>query len=132
MDNRRILCVDDEAAVRDVIIEMLSLYDYEVQCVPNAQAAFDIFEKFNPFLVLTDLTLRNHVDGATMADRLHRLSPLTTFVAVSGYVDAFDMGYLIGAVFCDVLKKPFEMADLLDIVEHAYQRRQRWVSYMKI
>ena len=38
----------------------------------------------------------------------------------------FDIGYLLGAVFTDVMQKPVDLDGLLRIVRYAWEKRQRW------
>ena len=127
---KRILCVDDEKDFRYLLTNMVSDWGYDITCVGNAKEAIEMFEAFNPFLLITDLRIDNHIDGATLADRLHRKDPMCIFVAISGYLDAFDLGFLLGAVFTDVLQKPFDHNELKKIIDYAWDKRCRWKEYL--
>jgi len=128
--DKNILIVDDEKGSLDVICQCVEREGYTVHCASKVVDALEIFDAVNPFLVVTDLKLQNHIDGATMADRMHRKQPLCIFVAISGLIDAFEIGYLLGAVFTDVLQKPFEHAVLKTIVNYAWEKRQRWETIL--
>jgi len=129
--DKRILCVDDEPGVREILTKAVATWGYEIQCARNVAEATEMFEALNPFLVITDLRLTNHVDGVTLADRLHRKDPLCIFVALSGWVDSFDLGYLLGAVFTDVLSKPIDLDTLERVVTYAWEKRLRWELMLK-
>ena len=123
---RDILCVDDDLGVREILVGLIGRWGYNIECASNVAEAVEMFDAMNPFLVITDLKLQNHVDGATLADRLHRKDPLCIFIAITGLVDAFDLGYLLGAVFTDVLNKPVRSDILRKAIDYAWEKRQRW------
>jgi len=128
--DKRILCIDDEKDVRDILIKMVTAWGYDIECAGTRVEAFEMFDAMEPFLVITDLRLTDqaYVDGVTIADRLHRQSPLTIFIALSGWVepDSFDLGYLLGSVFTDVLQKPVNSEVLKSVINYAWEKRQRW------
>lgn len=125
---KRILCVDDEFGVQEILTKLITSWGYEIQCASGMDSAIELFEAMRPFLVITDLRLQNHVDGVTLADRLHRtFDPLCIFIAISGWVSSFDLGYLVGsAVFTDVLQKPVDPKVLEKVIAYAWDKRQRW------
>ena len=128
--DKHILIVDDDKLNLDIICKIIEREGFAVHCASKVADALEIFDAVNPFLVVTDLKLQNHVDGATMADRMHRKQPLCIFVAVSGLIDAFEIGYLLGAVFTDVLQKPFKPSVLKTIINYAWEKRQRWETIL--
>jgi len=123
--DKNILIVDDDKNSLDIMCTSIERAGYTIHCASGVKDALELFEVMQPFMVLTDLRL-DHVDGATMADRMHRMQPLCIFVAVSGFIDAFELGYLLGAVFTDVLQKPFDVKELIKIVNYAWEKRCRW------
>ena len=125
--DKRILCVDDEAVLRALLIRRCTEWGYDIECASGADEAIEMFEGMQPFLVITDLKLAEPVDGVTLADRLHRRDPMCIFIALSGFVNSFDLGYLLGAgVFTDVLLKPLEPDVLKTVIEYAWDKRMRW------
>ena len=124
--DKHILIVDDDKLNLDIICKIIEREGFAVHCASKVDEALELFEAVSPFLVITDLHLDNHVDGATMADRMHRMDPLCIFVCISGFIDSFSMGYLLGAVFTDVIQKPFDVKDLIKIINYAWEKRQRW------
>jgi len=127
MCNKIILVVDDEPNICEVIKLLLAEENHECVTTNKIVDALDEFQRIKPYLVITDLRLKNHRDGATLAQMLHQQDPLCSFIAMSGYLDgAFNMGFLLGSVFCDIIQKPFEADDLHQAVDGIWQRRQRW------
>ena len=126
MENKRILCIDDESMVHTIIKGVADRAGYQTECVATADEAIEIFRDFEPFLCLVDLQLDGTLNGAKLADKLHRINPLCVFVAVSGHIDIFRVGFLLGSVFTDVLQKPIGNAMIREVMDYAYKKRQRW------
>jgi two-component system, NtrC family, nitrogen regulation response regulator NtrX len=127
-ENKTILIVDDAKEICEILTEVFSHDGYTVFSALNVQEAIAIFKKEKPFLVITDIRLRNHVDGATMAGQMHMVDPFCIFVAMSGVMDIFQIGYMLGSIFTDFIQKPVELEIVQDIVKCAHVKRQRWES----
>ena len=121
-----VLVVDDERASLELICQVLDKLKFPILCADKPAQAFDLFDDGGPFLVLTDLSLGNHVDGVTMADRMHLKDPLCIFIAISGYLDMWGIGYLLGSVFTDIIQKPFSIKLIEQVVTYAWDKHQRW------
>jgi DNA-binding NtrC family response regulator len=131
MVDRKVMVVDDEKANLDLISAVLADDGFECACYDNASAAKVAFDAVKPFMLITDLRLtRNHIDGVTLAEQLHRRDTFLICVAISGFFDAFEFGYCLGTVFTDCLSKPFRVEDLKRIVSYGWEKRQRWESIL--
>ncbi len=62
MSGERILIIDDEPALREVLGMVLSRAGYEVRDAPSGEAGLRVFNQWMPDLVITDLTMPG-VDG---------------------------------------------------------------------
>lgn len=131
MLNRKVLCVEDNLQNLELLCEVVSGEGFDSICANKVADAIDVFKREDPFLVIADLRLQNHVDGSTMADRMHRMNPLCIFVAVSGALTTFDIGYLLGAVFTDIIPKPLDLDVLRKIIRYAWEKRLRWEEILK-
>jgi CheY-like chemotaxis protein len=128
--SKRVLIVDDEAAIRAVLRMMLEGEGYEVHTDSRTGPAFEKFKLVKPFLVLCDLRLENHVDGATLAGMIRRNDPFAILICVTGELSSFDKGYLLGSgIFTDILLKPVEIALLRRVAKYALNKYERWKSY---
>jgi len=128
--DKRILCVDDDEGVREVLLRLARRWGYEIECASGVEDAMEMFEALNPFLVITDLRL-GHIDGVTLADRLHRqYDPLCIFIALTGMLDSYDLSYLL-TVFTDVFIKPVDMPTLKTTIDYAWKKRRRWESLLR-
>ena len=127
--NKRVLVVDDEESILDLVRRILEPEGYEVHTASKVEEAFELCKKIEPFLVLCDMRLENHVDGATLAGMIQRHNPYIVRICITGALEAFQKGYLIGSPFTDILMKPLDIKLLRRIARYANDKYERWKSY---
>jgi CheY-like chemotaxis protein len=113
MRKKRILFIDDERLVREVIYEMLSDMDYDVKVEETGKEAIRTFigrpEEFD--LVLTDLMMFDMM-GDEIAERISAIRPDIPVVVMTGTPDALPSSKAKAAGVCKVLAKPLTKAEL--------------------
>jgi len=109
-----ILVVDDEGAVRELVRLALEQAGYEVTQASNAEEAWQILERSQPELLLTDIVMPGE-NGLQLAARAHRLNPRIHAIFMSGFAEQY-RDELSGSI---CLSKPFTIAALLAAVEGA-------------
>ena len=107
---RRVLVVDDEAALGELVTSWLIDADLEVHFVQSPEAALFDVEAFAPDTVLTDVRLGADVDGLELAARLTFVRPEVNVVFMTGYSEKMNLLLDRGMT---VLAKPFTREDLL-------------------
>lgn len=109
-DRKKVLVVDDEVKILEVIKSFLESKDYLVFTAENGKQAFSIFEKENISFVILDLMLPD-LPGEEICSRLRRISrvPILMLTAKVGEEDLLK-GLDIGAD--DYLTKPFRLKEL--------------------
>lgn len=68
---KRILAIDDNPAILDVLNEILSFEGYEVVTISDGNSVFDAVAKVHPDLILLDVML-NNIDGRKICEALKR------------------------------------------------------------
>lgn len=114
----KILVVDDEDAIRDLIVTILSGAGYEVSAAPNGRAAIQKLAE-TPFqAVVTDLVMPEQ-EGIETIQVLRREFPAIKVIAVSGAFggECLRIAQLLGAH--STLQKPFEASELIETVRTA-------------
>ena len=108
----RVLLVEDDPLVREVLAAALSGAGYEVQAEVDGSRVERAAAAFLPDIALLDLHLGNGVNGITVARRLRatREIPFLFLTAASGIDDVL-AGFDVGGD--DYVVKPFVMAELL-------------------
>jgi signal transduction histidine kinase/ActR/RegA family two-component response regulator len=112
----RILLVEDQAAVRRLVREVLTRFGHEVLEASNGVEALAVAERAGTIdLLLTDIVMPQ-MDGAELARRLRRRAPGLAVLYMSGYADEALRGLEEGATF---LPKPFLAEELTAAVARA-------------
>jgi two-component system alkaline phosphatase synthesis response regulator PhoP len=124
MSGERLLVVEDEAHLAEVIADNLAFEGYEVEVVGDGIAALEKIRADRPALVLLDVMLPG-LDGFTVCERLRAAKvdvPILFLTARSG-VDDRVRGLELGGD--DFLGKPFDLRELMARVR-AILKRAQW------
>jgi two-component system response regulator PrrA len=110
-----VLFVDDDHDLRKAVHMMLDLAGYEVRCVENGERALEAVAEKMPAVVLLDMLMPVMNGWQCAAELRARYGPDMPIVVVTAAEHARARAAQIGGV-ADVLQKPFDMDDLLQIV----------------
>ncbi len=123
----KVLVVDDENRIREICREVLELEDYEVMEAENGRRALEIMSESSFSLVLSDIMMPD-IDGLELAARVRDLYPDTFVILITGHgtVDLAKEAIRQGAF--DFIAKPFQMGQLSNIVERAFEVRSKRLS----
>jgi CheY-like chemotaxis protein len=118
---RRVLVVDDDRAVRDVLALLLESEGYEVAFAGDGVEALAQVEASEPAVILLDLMMPR-MDGFDFADELGRrgLRTATPIVVMSAGGLAQQGARQIAAE--GVITKPFDFGELLPLVGRLAER----------
>ena len=120
----RILVVEDEEAVRELVFEQLRSLGYDVVQASNAENALAFLDSAGAIdLLLTDVVMPGRLNGKGLADEVGLRRPGTPVVFMSGYAEnaLLHDGRLTDGV--RLLSKPFRKAELARIVRDALADR---------
>jgi two-component system alkaline phosphatase synthesis response regulator PhoP len=119
----RILVVDDEQAVLDLLVYNLKRAHYEVQTASDGRQALDVARHFEPDLVLLDLMLPG-MDGLDVCRELRRQRSQLPVIMITARGEEVDrvVGLELGAD--DYLVKPFSVRELVARVRAVLRRAQ--------
>lgn len=120
----RILVVDDEIGIRELLREILTDAGHEVVVAESAAQARTEFLSHHPELVLLDVLLPDE-DGITVLQNWTRSHPSIPVVMLSGHatIDTAVEATRIGAL--DFLEKPIGLQRLLGTVQRALALRPK-------
>ncbi|MCE7991329.1 MAG: response regulator transcription factor [Roseivirga sp.] len=124
---RKILVVDDDDRLRDLLAEYLSRYDYAVDTLPDGADLMNVIRKGNPELIVLDIMMpgKNGLDLCKEVRREFNV-PIIMLTARGDVSDRI-VGLEIGAD--DYLPKPFEPRELVARIETILRRGA--ASYQK-
>jgi DNA-binding NtrC family response regulator len=117
----KILVVDDEALIRDVLSRRLTQWGHEVVMAPSAEAALAEMEKAPAQIVFSDVIMPLH-DGLWLAKQLRERWPETIIVAVSGALEVQTVVKMRQYGAIDYVTKPIGREMLHQALERALAR----------
>jgi two-component system, cell cycle sensor histidine kinase and response regulator CckA len=121
MTKARILIMDDEDLILDVVSSMLEYLGYEVELSKNGQEALEKYgvalKDGKPFgAVIMDLTIPGSRGGKDVIQDLIKLDPEVRAIVSSGYSNDPIMSNCREYGFRGVIKKPFKMEELSEVI----------------
>ena len=117
---KKILVVDDEPMVREVVGEFLSMKGYEVDTADRGAAALEMAGREKYSLILSDLKMPG-MSGIELLKELKARRCEASVIVMTGYAElesAID-ALKVGAY--DFIRKPFNFDELLISVERALE-----------
>jgi two-component system, cell cycle sensor histidine kinase and response regulator CckA len=119
---RRILLMDDEQMILDIVSRMLSHLGYEVATCTDGSQAIAAFAKAKsqgePFdIVMMDLVIPNGVGGQDAVHTIKKLDPGARVIASSGHLEHPVMLDHKKFGFNAVLEKPYKLEKLQHVIE---------------
>ncbi len=118
----RILLVEDDTQVRDMLRETLIQEHYEVVEAANGREAIDLYRQSPCDVVITDIIMPEQ-DGVETIHTLRREFPKVKIIAISGGSANIAGDYLLGTAGAlgavNTFHKPVDMTLLLDAVKTA-------------
>jgi two-component system OmpR family response regulator len=125
MAEAKILVVDDDPAIRNLIHRFLAKQDYEMESAEDGKGALAVFEQFTPDLVILDLNLPD-TNGYELCKEMQSRTGVFVLMLTSRTDEADKIrGFSEGAD--DYLTKPFSLGELEARVG-AILKRQRPVT----
>ncbi len=123
--NKRVLIVDDEPKLRNILARVLAEKNYEVEVAVNGRQALEKLSAFEPHLIIADIAMPE-MDGFELCRRIRQDNQYGAlrFIFLTAKDDASDEveGLMLGAD--DYVTKPFDVEKLLARID----ARLRWLD----
>jgi response regulator RpfG family c-di-GMP phosphodiesterase len=119
----RILIVDDDDSVRDVISVILREEGYECVVATSAEMALDLVAAQDTPLVISDMKMPGH-DGLWLLENLREAHQDTAVIMLTGYGDTEAAVDCLRRGAVDYLLKPPKVTDLIRAIERALAKRR--------
>ena len=123
----RILVMDDEAIIRELVAKMLERIGYEVECARDGAEALKLYAQAKntgqPFnAVILDLTIPGGMGGKEAIKRLLQLDPQVKAIVSSGYADGTTVANYKEYGFQGIIPKPYRLAELSRVLHGVINR----------
>ncbi len=119
----RVLVVDDEMSIREVLSDGLESFGYEVVQAGNAAAGFEVVKRGGVDLVLSDIEMPGE-NGLSLLRRIKDHDPDVDVIMVTGVVDFETAVGTIRKGASDYVSKPFNLAEVRIVVERTLDKRR--------
>ena len=118
----RILVMDDEEVIREVVTEMLEILGYEVVAVADGQALLETFKAASQDglsfqAVLMDLSIPGGMGGREAIKRLREIDSEVKTIVSSGYSQDPVMADFQAYGFDGMVAKPYKVESLLAVLQ---------------
>lgn len=119
----KILVVDDEQGMRDLLSHELKNFGFSVVAAANGEEALAKMQKEKFHLVISDVKMPR-MDGLKMLEAIKRMAPEVEVIMSTGYgtiemaVNAMKKGAY------DFVQKPFNVDEILALVEKALEKSE--------
>lgn len=123
MKRLQILVVEDDDNMRFVIDECLKRNGYETLLASDGDQAMDIFQKYSPDVVLLDFKIPK-ANGIEVLELIKKNSQDSIVIMLTGHATINMAVESIKKGAYDLVTKPFEVEELMLIVENAVKKRK--------
>ena len=115
-DKLNLLIVDDNADVRETIVQMVEADGHRVESVADGRTALAALSNRKPDLLLVDFAMPG-LNGAELISKAHEIHPGLPCLLITGYWDSDALADY--GVTCPILRKPFTSEALRDAMAAA-------------
>jgi len=112
MSSYRLLIVDDEESVRNLITSLFSKYGYDCETARDGMEALEKIKKNSFDSAIIDIVMP-HMNGITLTRELVTLRPDLPIMVMTGHVDEHSAGSAIAAGAREFIKKPFSIEEFI-------------------
>jgi len=126
--NVKILVVDDEPEICEVLEAFLTSRDYRVRTALGAEEAIDIIENDNIYLTLLDIKMPN-ISGIELLKLIKKRQPLIEVIMITGYATLEDAITCMKEGARDFTTKPFELENIAEAVKSALEKRANIIEH---
>lgn len=122
MSDHRVLLIDDEKALLEVLAERLEMRGMSVQTAESGEAALKMIEESSFDAVVLDLAMPG-LDGIETLRRMKEIRPGIQVILLTGQATVQKSIEVMKLGAMDLLEKPTDLKVLLEKIEEASSKR---------
>ena len=122
---KKILVVDDEPSIRDLLKKIFSREGYSVTVAEDGETALQLLKKELFPVIFVDLQMPG-ISGLELCQQIRKDFPLSFMYAMTGFVSMFALTECREAGFDDYFIKPVKRDLFLKTVREAFEKIERW------
>lgn len=125
MLEKKILVVDDDAAIINLLTQAFSRAGYTVRSAQNAEDALELLKHEEINVMFFDLNMPG-MDGVKLCKEVKKDMPMSHIYALTGYASLFELADCRDAGFEDYFKKPANLKTLIKTADYSFEKLERW------
>ena len=114
----RVLVVDDQASIRDLLSRILALAEYDVDVASDGRSAVEQMRQSGYNLLITDLQMPG-MDGLAVINEARRLDADLPVIVITGFSTEARAFEAANVGLSGYLTKPFKVPKVLEITARA-------------
>ncbi len=126
-----VFVVDDDAAVRDSLAELIESVGLHLEAYDSAQAFLAAYDPLRPGCLVLDVRMPG-MSGLDLQEELNRRQVLLPIIFITGHGDVPMAVQALKRGAAEFIQKPFRDQDLLERIEGALERdaghRKAWTA----
>ena len=128
----KILVVDDDVALGEVLVEILSQEGYQIANVQSGEAAIKKCQMQTFDVALVDIKLPD-MEGTQLLELLKKLTPTTVLIVLTGYPTLENAVHSLNSGADSYIIKPFKTPKLLEQIRTQLEKRQvtKWENLLR-
>lgn len=119
----KLLIVDDERSVREIMAEYLDAVGYSVVQADSVESAFAAVQREHPALVLSDIEMPGRT-GIDLLQLIKKHDPDLDVIMVTGVIDTRTAMQSIRQGAADYVTKPFNLEEVQIVIERTLEKRR--------
>ena len=130
----KILIIDDEQDVRDVMAISLEDAGFRTLCAPDGNSGLEALVAHNPQILITDIKMPG-MNGLEVLEKTKQIRPHTQVIVTTGFADMKKAVIALQHDASDFITKPVDDATLHMALKRAMQRfqdRQELADYTRL
>jgi len=120
----RILVIDDEDSVRNVLSQMLTIKGHVVEVAPSGEAGIERFKGGKFDLVFTDLGMPR-ISGWDVGKAIKQINPAVPIAMITGWGLELDKKKMTESGIDLVITKPFDLDQVVRLVSEAIKLKEK-------
>ncbi len=120
-NKHKILIVDDEEEITQLLKNYLLQYNYSVLTAKNAFETIEILNTISFDIILLDLALPK-MDGNEILQKIKDINPNTKIILITAYRDPQRIVQAFRNGVCDCIFKPFNLEVLKKVIENKLKK----------
>lgn len=122
MNKKKVLIIDDEKEISELLYEVIKSIDYEAKCCQHSNEFTKLFRIFNPDIIIMDLHLASDdIDGIELIRFLNKENCKASIILISGYEEKILsssalLAKQLGLNVLGSIQKPFKVSEFTNIL----------------